>query len=278
MRLRLDLGYDGSGFHGWAAQPGLRTVEGTLRDAICRILRTEQPPALVVAGRTDAGVHARGQVVHVDVDEGGYAALPGRSARTPAESLCARLAGVLPPDVVVRRARPVQPAFDARFSALGRTYTYRLVDTPHPPDPLLRAFVAWVRHELDVAAMRRAAATLTGEHDFIAYCRPRVGASTVRNLRRLDVQRSDDGLVLVELEADAFCHNQVRALVGALTAVGQDQRPESWPTDVLRAGTRDGSVQVSPPHGLTLERVSYPPEDQLAARAATTRALRGPAR
>jgi tRNA pseudouridine38-40 synthase len=231
----------------------------------------------VVAGRTDAGVHARGQVVHADVDPQAFGGLVGRSARSPAESLVRRLAGVLAPDVVVRAVHVVPVAFDARFSALGRRYCYRIGDGPHRPDPLRRREVLWVRDRLDQEAMHRAAQPLIGEHDFVAFCRPRPGASTVRTLHRVDVHRAPDQTIHVDLEADAFCHNQVRAVVGALLDVGRGRRAEEWPAAVLRAGRRDGSVDVAPPHGLTLEEVVYPPDDLLAEQAERARRYRGTA-
>lgn len=274
MRLRLDIGYDGSAFHGWAVQPGLRTVAGELTEGLCRVLRTSET-TLVVAGRTDAGVHARGQVAHLDVEEATFAALPGRSTRTPSESLVSRLAGVLASDVAVQRATRVPDEFDARFSATGRRYRYRVADTAHRPDPLYRGHMVWLRDRLDVAAMNRAAAALLGEHDFVAYCRPRAGATTVRALRRLAVSRDEADVVVLDVEADAFCHNQVRAMAGALLAVGAGRRSESWPGEVLAAQRRDGAVHVAPAHGLTLEKVTYPPEAELAAQAQRTRTLRG---
>lgn len=185
-----------------------------------------------------------------------------------------RLVGVLPDDVVVTSARRVPDAFDARFSATGRRYCYRVADTPHRPDPLLRSHVAWARRPLDTPAMHRAAQGLLGEHDFIAYCRPRPGSTTIRTLRRLDVGRRGDGVIEIDVAADAFCHNQVRAMVGALLAVGAGQRDEAWPAQVLGAQRRDGAVHVAPARGLTLEEVTYPPDDELAAQAGRARTLR----
>lgn len=227
----------------------------------------------MVAGRTDAGVHARGQVAHLDVDEESFAALPGRSTRTPTESLVQRLAGVLPHDVVVSRAQVVPETFDARFSATGRRYRYRIADSPHRPDPLLRRHVAWVKTPIDEQAMAAAAVPLLGRHDFVAFCRPRTGASTVRTLRRVDVTRSS-GLVVVEVAADAFCHHQVRAMAGALIDVGSRRRDAQWLADVLAAGKRDGAVHVAPAHGLTLEAVAYPDQGDYGAQAERARARR----
>jgi len=185
-----------------------------------------------------------------------------------------RLGGVLADDVVVTSASLVPQSFDARFSATERRYCYRVADTPHRPDPLLRSQVAWVRGPLDPAAMHASAQPLLGEHDFIAYCRPRPGATTIRTLRHLDVARRADGIVEVHVAADAFCHNQVRAMVGALLAVGSGQRDGSWPAQVLADARRDGAVHVAPPHGLTLEHVTYPPDDELAAQAERARSVR----
>jgi tRNA pseudouridine38-40 synthase len=246
-------------------------VQGVLADALRVVLRLPQAPALTVAGRTDAGVHARGQVCHLDVAAECLAALPGRSARSAPDALVDRLAGVLPAALVVRRARVAPDQFDARFSALSRSYAYRLGDERHRPDPLRRD-VAWTRRRLDVESMHEAAQPLLGEHDFVAYCRPRPGASTVRTLRLLSCRRDSD-LVRVDCEADAFCHHQVRALVGALLAVGSGARPVGWPADVLAARRRDGAVQVAPAPGLTLERVCYP-DDAAGLAAQATRARR----
>ena len=263
VRLRIDVAYDGAGFAGWARQPGQRTVEDTLAGAIGVVLRLPDPPALTVAGRTDAGVHASGQVVHVDLPDATDPAVLGR-----------RLAGVLPFDIVVRRAAVAPDGFDARFSAIGRRYRYRISDGP--ADPLRRHDTLTWQRPLDAAAMTAAGATLQGEHDFAAYCRPREGATTIRTLHRLTADREADGVVVVAAEADAFCHNQVRAMVGALLAVGDGRRPVEWPRQVLDAGVRDSAVNVAPAHGLTLVGVDYPPDDQLAARAQTTRARRAP--
>ena len=285
LRVRLDLRYDGSGFAGWAAQPGLRTVQGTLEEALTTVLRLPSPARLTVAGRTDAGVHARGQVAHLDVPRAAWEALPGRSERAPGEALVARLAGVLgrgahprgAGDVVVWRAAPAPAGFDARFSAVARRYAYRIADSPDTRDPLRRHDVLWHGRPLDVAAMDLAAQWLLGEHDFAAYCKPREGATTIRTLQVLRWERApepDGGLVVATVRADAFCHSMVRALVGASLAVGEGRRPVDWPAAVLAAGRRDPAVAVAPAHGLTLEEVAYPPDAELAARAAQARNVR----
>jgi len=277
IRVRLDLAYRGTDFAGWARQPGLRSVQGVLEEALGRVLRLEDV-RLTVAGRTDAGVHARGQVAHLDVPLAAWDALPGRSGRSPGDALVARLAGVLPSDVVVRAAAPAPAGFDARFGALRRRYTYRVVDAPERVDPLARDHVLRSRKPLDVDAMSRATAPLVGLRDFASYCKPRPGATTIRELQELTWRRPADGpdagLVVASVQADAFCHNMVRALVGASLAVGEGRRPESWPLEVLAARTRVGGPTVVPPHGLVLEEVVYPPDAELAARAERVRARR----
>lgn len=273
MRLRLDLAYDGTAFHGWAAQPQLRTVQGTLEAALAQVLR-EPAVSTTCAGRTDTGVHARGQVVHLDVEPDVLAASAGRSIAPPTESLVRRLNGVLPDDVRVHRAQEAPPAFDARFSALWRCYAYRIADAPHLVDPLTRASVlAWGR-VLDLDTMNAASAQLVGEHDFAAFCRRRDGATTVRTLHELWWDRDPSGIAVARVRADAFCHSMVRALVGCLVAVGEGRREPAWAGDVLHAGVRDPGVTVIHAHGLTLEEVAYPPDDELAAQAAAARTVR----
>lgn len=269
IRLRLELSYDGTDFSGWAPQPEMRTVARVVEDALTTVLRLDETPVLTVAGRTDAGVHATGQVAHVDVPgpDGSLApsaidvALAGR-----------RLAGVLPADIRLRALQIAPEGFHARFSALGRRYVYRVTDGVS--NPLRRRdTVSWSR-PLDVDAMNDAAQGLLGKHEFAAYCRPRAGATTIRELRELGISRDPESVVLVAAHADAFCYSQVRSMVGALLAVGEGRRPVDWPAEVLRSGVRNSLVNVAPAHGLTLVGVDYPPDDQLAARAVHTRQRR----
>jgi tRNA pseudouridine38-40 synthase len=275
LRVRLDLDYDGTEFAGWAAQPGQRTVAGVLLEALGTVLRTDPDGlGLTVAGRTDSGVHATGQVCHVDVPVAGWLALPGRSTLEPPVSMVRRLAGMLPADVRVRTATIAPPGFDARFSALCRRYAYRVSDHPAGPPPLRRHDVLWHRRPVDVAVMDDAARRLVGLHDFAAFCRRREGATTVRTLLEFSWSRDDAGLAVARVVADAFCHSMVRALVGALLAVGEGHRGVDWPAKVLAGAVRDSAVNVSPPHGLALEEVVYPPDHQLARRAEQARATR----
>jgi tRNA pseudouridine38-40 synthase len=274
LRVRIDLAYDGTDFSGWAAQPGRRTVEGELTAAVTTMLRAAEPVKLTVAGRTDAGVHARGQVVHADLDGAAWAAVPGRSDRSPEAAAVTRLNGILPPDIVVRRVRQAPEGFDARFSAVRRRYLYRLCDDPASLDPLRRRDTVVSKNALDVEAMDAAARTLLGLNDFAAFCKKREGATTVRTLLAYRWARLDDGTVAGTVEADAFCHSMVRALVGAVVPVGEGRRPVEWPAQVLAARRRDPAVSVMPAHGLSLEEVVYPPDEALAARAEQARAVR----
>jgi tRNA pseudouridine38-40 synthase len=261
-RVRLELSYDGAGFHGWARQPGLRTVCGELEHALGLVLRTSV--TLTVAGRTDTGVHATGQVAHADLPPG-----------IDLSRLRHRLARLLAPDVRVRGIRAVPADFDARFGALCRHYEYRVGTAPWGVEPLRRTdTLAWPR-PLDAAAMREAATPLLGEHDFAAFCRRREGASTVRGLLRLDWRQPEPDVLVAHVSADAFCHSMVRSLIGALLAVGDGRHPPGWPAALLTAGERSGAVTVAPAHGLTLTGVDYPLDAELAARAAATRQWRG---
>ncbi|ACU95505.1 MAG: tRNA pseudouridine(38-40) synthase TruA [Saccharomonospora viridis] len=277
VRLRIDLSYDGTDFSGWARQPGRRTVQGVLEDALAK-----QPPGasiagpVVVAGRTDAGVHAIGQVVHVDVTR-----LAGETrSRMPISSdglpdldwARYRLNRVLPADVRVLSIRRAPAGFDARFSAVKRHYRYQVSDAPWGVSPLRRRdTLAWPR-PLSVDAMNEAASSLLGLHDFAAFCKRREGATTIRELMELRWCRVDEYELHLSVSADAFCHSMVRSLVGALLWVGDGRRDVGWPLEVLRS--RQRSSVVAPAHGLTLVKVDYPPDDELASRAEKTRNIR----
>ncbi|MFC7598141.1 tRNA pseudouridine(38-40) synthase TruA [Terrabacter sp. GCM10028922] len=274
LRVRLDLAYDGTAFSGWATQPGLRTVQGELSAALATVLRAPQPVQLTVAGRTDAGVHARGQVAHLDVDRAAWDALPGRSDREPGEALVSRLAGVLPSDVVVSRAEPAPDGFDARFSALERRYLYRIADPGAERDPLRRNDTVWWRKSLDVHAMDEASQALVGLRDFAAFCKQREGATTIRTLLDYSWRRLPDGVLVSTVRADAFCHSMVRSLVGAVVPVGEGRRRPEWPRDLQARAVRASEIHVMPAHGLSLEEVVYPAEADLADRALATRARR----
>lgn len=274
MRLRLDLAYDGTDFHGWATQPSLRTVQGELEDALALVMRLETV-RVTCAGRTDTGVHARDQVIHLDVDEELFHASTGRTTlASPTDALVRRLNGVLSPDVRVRRAAEAPEGFDARFSALWRRYAYRIADAPHLVDPLVRRTVLARQRRLDLEAMNEGARGLLGEHDFAAFCRRRAGATTVRTLLDLSWSRDVTGLAVATVRADAFCHHMVRALVGCLVVVGEGREPPGWAAEVLRGRVRHPGVTVARALGLTLEQVAYPADELLASQAATARVLR----
>jgi len=273
VRLRLDLAYDGTDFRGWARQPGLRTVQGTLEGAITRILGGE--PQLVVAGRTDAGVHAAGQVAHLDLSDAQRARL--EKGRNPApEALAARITGVLGqyPDVAVHRSAEAPEGFDARFSAVWRRYEYRIADVETVYDPLERGRTTTVKARLDVAAMDEAARSLIGLHDFAAYCKWREGATTIRTLLEFGWRRDEQGILVANVKADAFCHSMVRALVGACAAVGEGKLEPEDVVEIRDEGVRTSETKVLAARGLTLTEVGYPADDLLAARADQTRARR----
>ncbi|WP_305092348.1 tRNA pseudouridine(38-40) synthase TruA [Prescottella sp. R16] len=267
VRLRLDVSYDGTDFSGWARQPGRRTVCGEIEEKLSAIVRT--PVLLTVAGRTDAGVHASGQVAHVDVP----AELVGTVIPDDPSRLVRRLARFLPKDVRVTGVSFAPEHFDARFSAIRRHYEYRLTTAPHGADPLrARDTVAWPK-DVDVDAMREASSRLLGLHDFAAFCKRREGATTVRELQRFDWDRDGDALTAF-VSADAFCWSMVRSLVGAALAVGEGRRTVDWMSGLLAERERASAVAVAPAHGLSLVRVDYPADADLEARNIATREVR----
>jgi tRNA pseudouridine38-40 synthase len=274
VRLRLDIAYDGTEFAGWAVQAGQRTVAGILDDAFSTVFRV--PVQLRTAGRTDAGVHATGQVAHFDVPADALSNAYPRSTRAGDSEflpLVRRLSRLLPQDVRVLDIRRAAPGFDARFSALRRHYAYRLSTAPYGVEPQEARFVtAWPR-PLDVDAMTAASRDLVGLHDFAAFCRQREGATTIRDLQRLDWTRDGDR-VAAYVTADAFCWSMVRSLVGALLAVGEHRREPDWCAGLLTSTQRSSDFAAAPPHGLTLVGVDYPPDDGLEARTKVTRDLR----
>jgi len=272
VRARLAFAYDGTAFFGWAAQPGLRTVQSELEAALARVTRADAVRT-TVAGRTDAGVHARGQVAHVDLPVEAWVRMPGRSDRTPAAGLQSRLNGVLPDDVRIHRVDEAPSGFDARFSAVERRYAYRVCDNPAATDPLTRRWIATHDRPVDVEALKAASGMLLGLRDFAAFCRGREGATTIRTLTELSWLREGD-VVTATVRADAFCHSMVRSLVGALLAVGDGRRDAAWLEEVAASPVRAQGVAVAPAHGLTLEEVVYPPDAELASRAEVTRARR----
>lgn len=279
IRARLDIAYDGGPFSGWAVQPTCRTVQGVLEEAMAMIL--QRPIRLTVAGRTDAGVHARGQVAHLDLTPNEWDGLLRGEDVRPEQSLKRRLNGALGRvlldhrgSVQVQNASRASEGFDARFSALRRRYSYRIADGATPRDPLQRAVTLWHQRELNVELMNLAAAPLLGLADFRAFAKPREGATTVRTLERFEFERGTDGVIFVNIAADAFCHNMVRALIGASLRIGEATQEVAWMHQRLLAGVRDAQSTLAAPHPLVLEEVSYPHDSELLARATLTRTRR----
>jgi tRNA pseudouridine38-40 synthase len=274
VRLRLDIAYDGTEFAGWATQSGQRTVAGVLEESLSTVFRS--PLRLHAAGRTDTGVHATGQVAHVDVP---VDALPNSYPRTPRpnspefQPLVRRLSRLLPADVRVRRIVRAPAGFDSRFSALRRHYVYRLGTADYGVDPQQARYVTSWPRPLDVEAMASAAQKLLGLNDFAAFCRHREGATTIRELQRFDWERDGD-LITAHVTADAFCWSMVRSLVGALLAVGEHRRTADWCTQLLTDSQRSSDYAAAPARGLTLVGVDYPPDSELQARILITRDLR----
>lgn len=268
-RFRIDFGYDGTDYSGWAKQPGLRTVQGELLRALGQIFGDSGNDfRMRVAGRTDAGVHATGQVCHIDLADEELHRL-GRSPLT-----ASRLNGLLPTDLRIQDIAPALPGFDARFSASFRRYHYLIGDDLTPQNPLQTRYRLQVEGALDIDAMQAVAPTLVGLKDFGAYCKPREEATTIRELRLLTVERQPDGVIRVTIEADAFCHNMVRSIVGALIRVGQHRLDASGLAEITANAERTSKFKVVEPHGLVLVEVGYPSPDKLAAQAEQARNIR----
>ncbi|TPF96603.1 pseudouridine synthase [Bifidobacterium sp. UTCIF-39] len=302
MRLRIDLGYDGGGFYGWARQPELRTVQGEIEAAIRKVLhvRADDPESpeirLVVAGRTDTGVHALHQVCHLDIDEDVLARAVGHMNVTPEVALERRLQRMLPDDIAIHRIRRAPNGFDARFSALERTYVYRVCDNGRFVDPRIRGFVVAIDETLDMDAMNQAAALTIGLHDFGSFATPNPGGTTIREVKYARWHRADPGVALhggaasggygepvpyaetgllcFTIVADAFARNMVRSLVNGCLQVGRGRKDVDWFAQKMAEPKREGSTGPAAAKGLTLEYVAYPPDDQLAERAQAIRAVR----
>ena len=308
VRLRMDLAYDGGGFHGWARQPGLRTVQGCIEHALSLItgVRSSQggvpynhdvwEPRLVVAGRTDTGVHASHQVAHLDIPDGVLESCRGHMEADGVVALERRLRHLLPADIVLLGLRLAPRGFDARFSAMERTYLYRVSQGGQPGDPRMRGYVLDLEGSLDLQAMNEAARACIGLHDFGSFARPNPGGTTIRkvlaahwdlvptvNLFGADPDRNavgylpafmESGLAVFRIVADAFAHNMVRSLVAACIQVGLGRRSVPWFVDKVARPLREGSTGPIDARGLTLEHVAYPPDGQLAERAQAIRARR----
>lgn len=279
LRIRLDLAYDGGPFSGWAVQPGLRTVQGVLETALALLVRRKV--RVTVAGRTDAGVHARDQVVHLDLTEAEWVGLNRGVELDPAVALLRRLRGALSRGlgdltgaIEVHKVTIAPDGFDARFSALWRRYSYRIADGPALWDPLGRYSTLWHRAPLDVDLLNEGAAQLLGLRNFLSFCKPREGSTTIRELQRFEFARGTDGVIVASVQADAFCHNMVRALVGSALYVGEGVESPGWLYERLLEQKRDAKSVLAAPHPLVLEEVAYPSDSEMLARAELTRALR----
>lgn len=308
MRLRIDLAYDGSNFNGWAKQRHLRTVQGEIEAGLTQVLRlpagdhfisaehagmSQYPwvPQLVVAGRTDTGVHAAHQVCHLDIPRETIEGCVGHLNSSPVQALEHRLQHVLPRDIAIHRISVAAEGFDARFSALERTYIYRICDNLSVVDPRMRPFVLNIDGPLDIETMNVAAASIVGLHDFGSFARANPGGTTIRKVKYAHWERVsnssslertqfyqapilESGLVCFTIVADAFAHNMVRSLVNACLRVGLGKQDLEWFKDKVAQPVREGSTGPVAACGLSLEHVAYPPDNQLASRAQAIRAKR----
>ena len=276
MRLRVDLAYDGSGFSGWAKQPSLTSVQQNLETALSKALRLDVSEVkTVVAGRTDSGVHARGQVCHLDLPSDHP--LVAAPQRVDGE-LLKRLRGALgkTSSIWVNRVSIAPEGFDARFSPLRRRYEYRVADAVATKDPRLEGHTLWISDSLNVSAMNRLGKALLGLHDWAGFCRAREGATTIRTLEKFSWARDFEGVLCGTVVADAFCHSMVRSLVGAAISVGKGDLEACEVVALRDKAERTSAWKTMPAHGLTLVEVVYPKDRELARRAQLTRAPRAP--
>ena len=263
LRFRIDFSYDGTDFSGWARQPDQRTVQGEMETAISGLTRNKVE--LIVAGRTDAGVHATFQVAHVDLPERDKY---GKEWKT--QDLVYRLNRMLPEEIRITSISLAPAFFHARFSALRRTYIYKIADGQRQVDPLKRFdIVPWYRH-LDISRMNDASSRLLGEHDFATFCKPGGSGTTIRRLEKFHWERVGDGTLIATVAADAFCYSMVRNIVGAVVCVGEGRFEPEWISALLQNKTRVSESMVFPARGLTLVGVDYPSEADLQARASIT--------
>ncbi len=260
-RLRMEIAYDGTNFSGWAIQPDRRTVQACIEEAISKIARVNVET--IVAGRTDAGVHATGQVIHVDVPE-----------EMGIDDLSYKLNRILDEDVRINGIDIAPPAFHARFSALRRYYEYRILDENKVIQPLARLNTASWYRPLDMDLMNRASALLLGTHNYAAFCKYREGATTIRTLETYQWRRDAEGVLVADVVADAFCYSMVRNLVGAIVCVADGRKDPEWITTLLEDKERVSDSLVFPARGLTLYKVDYPDAAELLERAKKTVARR----
>jgi tRNA pseudouridine38-40 synthase len=260
-RLRIDLAYDGTNFSGWAVQPDRRTVQEVVETALSTV--AQSPAQTIVAGRTDAGVHATGQVIHVDLPE-----------TLELDDLAYKLNRILDEDVRINKIEIAPTAFHARFSALRRYYEYRILDENKVIQPLARLNTASWYRPLDVDVMNRASALLLGTHNYAAFCKYREGATTIRTLETYQWRRDEEGCLVADVVADAFCYSMVRNLVGAIVCVADGRKDPEWISTLLEDKERVSDSLVFPAHGLSLYKVDYPDAAELLERAKKTVARR----
>ena len=273
-RLRLDFGYDGTDFYGWSKQPDLRTIQGEYIKALTLIFGEDDNGfGLRVAGRTDAGVHAVGCVLHMDLSDAQMKRL-GRNDSM--EDIAYKLNNLLPIDIRVNKVSIAPAGFDARFSPIYRRYEYRITDASSIRDPRTRHYTLWMDDVLDVERMNEAAQSLLGLHDWTTYCKPREGATRVRDLQKFDWHRDENGVLVASIQADAFCYNMVRNLVGVCVAVGRGRLEPGDAVTLRDQRVRTAAFAVLPPQGLTLSEVGYPDAAELAIRAEQARRRRDP--
>jgi len=266
-RLRIDIAYDGTNFYGWGVQPDRRTIQDLVEEAISRISRVDTES--IVAGRTDAGVHATGQVIHVDVPDAMF------DGELNYIDFRYKLNRILDEDVRIMNISDAPEGFHARFSALRRHYVYKLIDNNDVIPPLTRHDVASWYRPLEVDRMNEASKLVLGHHDFAAFCKFRQGGTTIRTLEKYEWKRTDDGVLVADIVADAFCYSMVRNLVGAVVCVADGRKEPQWMAELLANKERVSDSLVFPARGLTLYQVDYPSDDQLLERAKITVSKRG---
>jgi tRNA pseudouridine38-40 synthase len=269
VRFRVDLAYDGTDFAGWAKQPGLRTVEGDLVKMFEKVFgKSKTDFDMRVAGRTDSGVHAKHQVCHLDIPQKRLS----RIGRDPLNAF--RLNTLIAEDLIILDIHQITSDFDARFSALGRRYRYTIVDPEFKKDPMLVRYALTHKRVLDVDLMNLAAKELIGLKDFASFCKPRAGASTIRNLTTFEVSRDPGGLITIDIHADAFCHNMIRSLVGSIMAVADGRLSIQDLIHVQKSGKRANKFKTIDAKGLSLESIDYPDPADYAKQANLNRVMR----
>jgi tRNA pseudouridine38-40 synthase len=269
FRFRIDLAYDGTDFYGFSKQSAYRTVAGELLSGLVKIFgEDDEDFRMRVAGRTDAGVHAQAQVAHLDLTAEQLKRI--RRGHGVAE----RLNKIIDPDVRVTAFEEADPGFHARFSALSRRYRYSIADRSVTPNPMTSRYMLEIMWHLDTAPMIEVAKEFMGLRDFKAFCKERTGTTTIRELKEISVKRRPNGVIDIEVEADAFCHNMVRSLVGALMSAGSGRTTVREVRKALKGNRNEHAYKVQAPQGLTLIKIAYPAKSKLAAQAELTQRMR----